>query len=199
MQVAALTGADENGPGGGSNSSGAVTMPSPQIGPPPTQAPFEQAWSPEHTCPHAPQLVGSVVVLISQPSTALPLQLADPAWHVSTHVWLLQTFVAPGTTPQTVPHVPQLSGENKFASQPSAGLLLQSAKPGLQIVITHWLLMHAVPAFALAHTAPHAPQLLGSALVATHVVPHSVCPDPHVGGGGGVEQSAPVYPAAQTH
>ncbi len=61
---------------------------------------------------------------------------------------------------QTVPHTPQLlPSVCVFTSQPSIGLVLQSAKP-----VAHALMVHAPPvhvdvALARLHASPQAPQL----------------------------------------
>ena len=45
----------------------------------PKQAPLTQVPEPLQTFPHAPQLLLSVFVLVPQPATGLPEQLAKPA------------------------------------------------------------------------------------------------------------------------
>jgi hypothetical protein len=62
------------------------------------------------TLPHWPQLLGSVLRLVSQPSPEAPLQLPKPLAQVSPHWPLLQTGVALGALGQTLPHDPQFSG-----------------------------------------------------------------------------------------
>jgi hypothetical protein len=59
---------------------------------------------------------------------------------------------------QTVPHAPQFCGELRAASQPSAGRLLQSAKPVSQRETAQLPLVHWPSACASAHARPHAPQ-----------------------------------------
>jgi hypothetical protein len=74
------------------------------------QTPAVQVWPPVHLLPHAPQLLGSEFVFTSQPSAALPLQLANPAVHeVTAHAPALQVTVSL-LVRQTTPHAPQLLG-----------------------------------------------------------------------------------------
>jgi hypothetical protein len=60
-----------------------------------------------HATPHAPQWIGLVVVLISQPSIAMPLQLPQPGSHApKRHVPLSQLEDARGRV-QLMLHPPQ--------------------------------------------------------------------------------------------
>jgi len=75
------------------------------------QFPFVQDGLPltdEHILPQAPQLLTSLVVLISQPSARLPLQFANPVVHVIPQAEdeQIATPLIPGG--QVMPHPPQL-------------------------------------------------------------------------------------------
>jgi hypothetical protein len=64
--------------------------------------------------------------------------------------------------PQTLPHVPQLSGsEAMFVSQPVRGSLAQWSNPRLHAIL-QTLAEHVATAFVVGHTNAHPPQLLGS-------------------------------------
>ena len=103
----------------------------------------ELAFAALHTCPQAPQFLGSVLRFTSHPSDATPLQLANPALHGPTwQVPLTQVAVAFGNE-QTWPHAPQLFGSIEVETQ-----------------MQHWV----VP---FAHFAgPAAPAISGSASTA---------------------------------
>jgi hypothetical protein len=95
--------------------------PAPQVA---MQLPLEQRVFAGHKTPHRPQFALSLERL-----TQVPLQSDCPTGH--THAPL--THEVPPL--QTVPHAPQLL--LLFAmliSQPSAAIMLQSAKPGLQVI-----------------------------------------------------------------
>jgi hypothetical protein len=88
------------------------------------------------TWPQAPQLLGSLVTFVSQPSAASPLQSPNPALQVAiSQVPLTQAGVA-CAAPQTWPHPPQLlmSLPPMLVSQPFAELPSQLAKPGLHVL-----------------------------------------------------------------
>jgi hypothetical protein len=82
-----------------------------------------------HTTPHPPQLRVSVCVFVEHP--VIPPQLAKPGIHMdAVHTPMLQDV----PIGHILPHAPQLLlSVWTFASHPSAGLPLQSAKPGLQL------------------------------------------------------------------
>jgi hypothetical protein len=61
-----------------------------------------------HWLLHAPQLLGSVLRLTSQPSEATPLQSAKPALQVKPQVPLVQVRVALARLGQLLLHAPQL-------------------------------------------------------------------------------------------
>ena len=99
-----------------------------------TQTEFWQFGALEgQTTPQAPQWVGLLVTLISQPSAGLLLQLAKPGLHAPTaHMLFWQVRVPFATRAQARPQPPQLStSEARLTSQPSTWLPLQLAKPAL--------------------------------------------------------------------
>jgi hypothetical protein len=63
---------------------------------------------------------------------AVPSQLPNPVLHVKPHVPLAQVVVALARDGQTLVHVPQWAGRERFASHPSAKLALQFAQPVVQ-------------------------------------------------------------------
>src|SRR5579864_5149337 len=105
------------------------------------QLPLEQAGVPlatMHSAPQPPQLLGSTPMLVSQPSTAAPLQSAQPALQAAT----VQLPAAPAGTAlgrlHAAPQPPQFAASVRMScSQPLAALPSQSAKPALQLAITH--------------------------------------------------------------
>jgi hypothetical protein len=110
--------------------------------------------------PHAPQFLGSVLVLTSQPSAGLPLQFAKPLLQMSWQIPLVHDAEAALLEPQTFPHAPQLlTLVLMLVSQPSAGLFVQCANPLLQ---ANWQipLVHVGVALFAEHLSPHPPQLL---------------------------------------
>lgn len=116
-----------------------------------------------------PQLLWSLVTLISQPSLCLlPLQSAKPAVQVPLHTLPEQAAVM-WLAEQTMPQPPQLLVlVATFVSQPSLCLLpLQSAKPAVQAPLHTpeaqlWMAM-----WLLEQTVPQLPQLFGSVLTLT--------------------------------
>jgi hypothetical protein len=127
------------------------------------QRPFTQEPPGAQTLPHAPQLLESLKIFVSQPSAYLPLQSAKPELHVLiAQVPLLQTEVAFGAE-QMLPQAPQLLvSKVSLVSQPLAYWPSQSANPLLQAPIAHTPPLHKAVPLATKHTLPHAPQLLGS-------------------------------------
>src|SRR5215470_16463435 len=80
-----------------------------------------------------PQFCTSAVMLVSQP--AVLSQSAKPALHENVQLPLVHAGVAFGAGGQTLPQLPQLVSEPVVAvSQPLAGFVSQSPKPGLQLV-----------------------------------------------------------------
>lgn len=91
------------------------------------QRPPAHVWPDAHAFPQLPQFCESVLVFVSQPSLkAGPLQSAKPAAQVMLHVPLLQEAI-PLLELQTWLQNPQLLTVLRLVSQPSDGLLLQSA------------------------------------------------------------------------
>jgi hypothetical protein len=96
--------------------------------------------------PQPPQWLVEVNA-VSQPSPSSPLQSPQPGsqvptWHIpaAEHVFTM-TWGSAHTTPQS----PQLVIVVVLVSQPSAADMLQSPKPGSQVVVTQVPPMHAVP------------------------------------------------------
>lgn len=111
-----------------------------------------------HAAPHPPQCCTLLLVLISQPSAAPPLQSAKGATHdPHPHVPPTQ-FGTPDGHEQTVPHAPQwVVVVFLFVSQPFCALPSQlpygAVQVGEQAPATH-----AVLPFALVQAELHAPQ-----------------------------------------
>ena len=90
---------------------------------PPLQIPLAQ------TLPHPPQALTLLVVVVSQPSPMLPLQLPKPAVHWIEHMPIMQEGV-PLFALQTFPQVPQWERcEALLISQPLFALSSQSLQP----------------------------------------------------------------------
>ena len=122
------------------------------------------------TTPQPPQLFTSLVVLTSQPSVRrLPLQSAKPALQVPVHALPEHTGVAMLFDEQAIPQPPQLVElVVVLVSHPLVLLPSQLPKPaahtGEHTLATQ--LVELVP--VVAHTVPHAPQLLALVVVLTH-------------------------------
>lgn len=87
----------------------------------------EKAFCAEHWNPHAPQLFALLDRLISQPSEAMPLQLAKPVLQEATAQAPELQAETPLAAAHTMPQPPQLFGlDSTFTSQPSPGEALQS-------------------------------------------------------------------------
>jgi hypothetical protein len=110
---------------------------------------------------------------------------------MAVHVNVVQTpalQLCPGL--QTLPHAPQLlTSLFVLISQPSAGLRLQSWKPGLQDWMAQAPDWQAGVALLTEQTRPQPPQFLVSVWVFTQAPLHNVCP---------AEHDAAQEPAAQT-
>ena len=147
------------------------------------------AWLVEQALPQAPQLVG-LVRLASQPSMGLLLQSANPA---PQEAILHDPFVHDGVAllvEQALPQAPQLVGLLRLASQPSAGLLLQSANPLAQEAILHDPFTHDGVALLVEQALPQAPQFFGSVLGFAQVLPeHKML--------GGMQAAGPQTPLLQ--
>ena len=130
--------------------------------PPQVQPPLTHVSPLAQTCPHAPQLLGSLLMLVSQPLVRLLLsQSAKPGLQVPLQTPLAQLGVML-LDEQTLPHPPQLlASVFRLVSQPLAGLPLQLPKPALQVMPQTPIEQNAVPLVEL-QTWPHAPQLVGS-------------------------------------
>ena len=114
--------------------------------------------------PQPPQLLGSALVAISQPSAGNPLQFAKPVLHEpKEHTPPEHTPLALGYE-QTVPHALQLDAlVLRLTSQPLLTIPSQLPKPELQEAIVQAPPLQ--PGVALAYgpqTLPHEPQLVTS-------------------------------------
>jgi len=127
-----------------------------------------------HACPDAqaipqpPQLAGSFVTLISQPSTCLLLlQSAKPATHAPLHRPPLQLGLTMWLFEQTAPQAPQLATlVVTLTSQPSSCLLpLQSANPATHEPVHEPPVQPGLATWFAEQTTPQAPQF--ATLVAT--------------------------------
>jgi hypothetical protein len=127
-----------------------------------------------HTCPkaqarpHAPQFAVSLATGRSQPLAALPSQFAKPV--VQTRVQALdwQTPVAFGRV-QLTPQLPQFAAlAATLTSQPLSGTPSQSAKPVAQVKPQAPPWQVAVAFARTGHALPHAPQVVGDPMLASH-------------------------------
>jgi hypothetical protein len=85
---------------------------------------------PLQECPHAPQLTGSLVRLISHPSLGRLLQFAKPVAQTKAHdpPWQVEVaFAAAGQTVQVAPHAVGSESITHFAAH--------AWKPVLQVVL----------------------------------------------------------------
>src|SRR5262245_60443169 len=132
---------------------------------PTTQAPLPHvamAWgSCEQLWPHTPQFSGSCSTPTSQPLAGLLSQSRKPCRQPPLrHLPPMQSGLALGTL-QVIPQPPQLdTSPSTLASQPSPGLPLQSAKPGLQPPTPQTPLAHTGVAFMALQATPQRPQLV---------------------------------------
>src|SRR5438046_10205 len=97
-------------------------------------------------------------------SAAVPLGLSSAM--TSTDFEQTHTELTHCPDPQVIPQPPQLLGSTRVSnSQPSAGLLLQSEKPGLQAASVHAPPAHpAMPFGGSTQAVPQALQLATSVL-----------------------------------
>jgi hypothetical protein len=110
--------------------------------------------------PQAPQLVTSSR-LASQPLLGSSSQFAWPALQINKQRPSSQLDVATlASRAHTLPHVPQLLGSVRSASQPSLGFELQSPLPALQTLGWQTPLRHSGSAFGKAQLFPQLPQSL---------------------------------------
>ncbi len=77
---------------------------------------------------------------------------------------------------QASPQRPQFVADESEASHPSSARPLQSPKRGSHVPTAHAPLLHRAVALGIAHTIPHAPQLVRSVASGTHRPTHSDCP-----------------------
>ena len=126
------------------------------------QEPPEQfAWPLVDTqiLPQPPQLAGSVVVVTSQPSLATPLQLPCTVSQSMAHTLPRQAGVPPNAL-QEVAQLPQCATFDVVSvSQPSSGLLLQSAHPVSQRLTAQLPVVQVPVACGGAQVTPQPPQL----------------------------------------
>jgi len=148
-----------------------LQLPKPGLQPATVHAPPAHPATPlgiEQTPPQIPQLVGEVLVFVSHPSAARPLQFPKPGLQPATvHVLATQPAV-PFATEHTEPQPPQLVGDVAvFTSQPSPTSPLQFEKPALhEATVQAPAEQPAVP-LATEQTLPHAPQFDGVVFVFT--------------------------------
>jgi len=126
------------------------------------QTPDEQPGAPPiptQTFPHEPQLVTLVLMLVSQPSAAVPLQFPKPELHVEiTQVPAEQPATAFANV-QAVLQLPHRVGSVfRLASHPSADIALQSPYPEVHenphVVPSH-VAFEFVGTEQAVHDAPH--------------------------------------------
>jgi hypothetical protein len=118
-----------------------------------------------HAMPQPPQLLVSIVVSISQPSNAWPLQLANPALQlITSQVPVAQSAVEFGSA-HAVLQPPQSVFVLSAVSQPFCAFESQSAKPALHEMPQMPPEQAGVP-LCIEHWFPQAPQLAMSLLVA---------------------------------
>lgn len=144
-------------------------LPNPTAHVPRVQVPLVHdslAFARSHTLPHVPQSV-SVARLASQPFTATPSQLPNPALHAWSWQPPLKHVAEAFAKTQACPHPPQLPTlEFRLVSQPFPALPSQSPNPGSQ-AIWQFPPEHVGLPLAALHTRPQVPQLVGSVAVDT--------------------------------
>jgi len=107
----------------------------------------------------APQRVGSLERLVSQPFVGSPSQSPKPSTQLEAQAPATQRAVVLGPAGQRVPQVPQWAGSLwVLASQPLVALLSQSAKGAEHTPTAHTPLRQAAMALATSQRVPHAPQ-----------------------------------------
>ncbi len=117
--------------------------------------------------PQEPHALVLFATFVSQPSLTRPLQFPKSVLHDATVQLPAEQPATPLATVHTRPQTPQLIGLARLASQPSTGLLLQSANPALQDVIVQLLPAQPIVAFGAVQMWPQLPQLLASDVVET--------------------------------
>ena len=112
--------------------------------------------------PQEPQLFRLLVRFTSQPSPAALLQFPKPALQAAIAHMPAAHIGVPLGAKHGMPQPPQLATEVRvLISQPSMGLLLQSAKPALQVPTVHAPLVQLAVAFGTLQVRPHMPQWVG--------------------------------------
>ncbi len=131
--------------------------------------------------PHAPQCVGEVRVLVSQPLDAAPSQLPKPPAQMPTaQAPMRHTGVALSSAGQVIPHAPQLvTSFWRLVSQPSAAMRLQSPYEALQRSMAHAPAVQVAVPPATVQARPHMPQLDTLEFVSTHAPVQQVWPVGH--------------------
>ena len=124
--------------------------------------PRRQTWPGEHTVPHAPQFLGSIVVLVQR----LP-QFIVVGGHVSVPMHLPPSHFSPGR--QAIPQAPQFATSVIVRTQRAP----HNVSPALHIAPLHVPPRHAWPA---AQTFPHAPQSVASVWRFEQRPPQRSCP-----------------------
>jgi hypothetical protein len=115
-----------------------------------------------HIVPQVPQFARSERRSTSQPSFALPLQLAKFGRQAASEHVPLPHVPMPLEYEHAMLHRPQCIGSaERFASQPFAALPSQSAYPALHEPIVQRKFVHAAVAFGSEQTVPQPPQFEG--------------------------------------
>lgn len=109
--------------------------------------------------PHVPQFEVEFVRLVSQPSTALPLQSPAPERQMKPQAPAAHVRTAPAGTTHEVAQVPQWAASvANVTSHPSATFRLQSACPGVQTKLHVPAAHTAVELGAVTHAFAQDPQ-----------------------------------------
>jgi hypothetical protein len=112
----------------------------------------------EHLFLHAPQLVTSLLVEVSQPLTTLSSQSEKPSVHVIWH-WEATHVGVPLKSEHAPPQLPQFNGSFVvLTSQPLLAKPSQSAKFVLHVPTTHLPPLHTELAPGKSHCVSHVPQ-----------------------------------------
>src|SRR5207245_11646444 len=119
------------------------------------QAPFTHVAPAGQVIPQPPQFAELVKMLVSQPSARVPLQLANPALHVPTHV-----RPPPLTVHTPLPLVNEQTSPAVFPAQAASDATV------------HTPFAHTPD----AQCVPQVPQLFGSVVVLTQLPPQNVWP-----------------------
>src|SRR6185312_12662538 len=105
--------------------------------------------------PQPPQLLLSLMVLTSQPSATVPLQLAKPVLQPATVQLPTEQPAVPLGTKHWWPQLPQSLGlVSMLTSHPSVATLLQLAKPVLQLATVHAPPAQPAAALGSEHLSP---------------------------------------------